>query len=196
MRLYSYVVTKDSGLAPNPFWGYCTVAVCTPNHMGIRAEPGDWLMGTTSTRRGGNLLYAMRVSEVLGFDEYYSDPRFQKKKPDVHGTWRQRCGDNMYYKDDTGEWKQCPTLHHRDAEVKKKDLRYPRVFIAEHFYYFGSEAVEVPPEYESLILRQQGCKWRHDPEVVKGFLHWLEANFDPGIHGVPHDNGEAESCDC
>ena len=37
-RLCSYVVRHDKGLAPNPFWGYCTLAVCTPNHAGVRLE--------------------------------------------------------------------------------------------------------------------------------------------------------------
>ena len=33
-----YIAVLDTGLAPNPFWGYCTLAVCTPNHMGIRLD--------------------------------------------------------------------------------------------------------------------------------------------------------------
>ena len=158
MRLCSYVITNDTGLAPNPFWGYCTLAVCTPNHMGIRAQEGDWFMGTTSASRGNRLLYAMRVSEVLGFDEYYRDPRFQQKKPDVNGSWGRRCGDNMYYKDDNGGWSQCRTLHHGSAAHIRKDLRHPRVFIGEHFYYFGAEAVDIPASCVDLIWRRQGCK--------------------------------------
>ena len=79
MRLCSYVVAVDRGLAPNPFWGYCTLAVCTPNHMGIRAQDGDWFIGTTTAARGSKLVYAMQVSEVLPFDCYYNDPRFEEK---------------------------------------------------------------------------------------------------------------------
>ena len=94
MRLCSYVVKWDRGLAPNPFWGYCTLAVCTPNHMGIRAQNGDWFIGTETVERGNKLIFAMRVAEVLRFDQYHSDPRFDTKKPVVNGTWRQRCGDN------------------------------------------------------------------------------------------------------
>jgi hypothetical protein len=43
MRLCSHVVTCDSGLAPNPFHGYCTSAVCTPSHMNARLEKCEWL---------------------------------------------------------------------------------------------------------------------------------------------------------
>src|SRR4030042_1631710 len=102
MKLYSYVVQKDSGLAPNPFWGYCTLAVCTPNHMGIKAQKGDWIIGTTTVSRGNKLVYAMQISEVLSFANYYTDARFGKKKPIVYGSWRERCGDNIYYKDNHG----------------------------------------------------------------------------------------------
>jgi hypothetical protein len=195
MNLCSCVVVKDRGLAPNPFWGYCTLAVCTPNHMGIQAQNGDWFIGTTTAIRGNKLVYAMQVSEVLPFERYYTDPRFDKKKPVVKGTWRQRCGDNIYYKGDTGKWKQHPTLYHRDQKTIAKDLKHPYVFIAEHFYYFGDKAVEIPLEFKDLIWGRRGCKCEHTPEVIKGFLNWLQTNYRPGIHGKPFDNDEAECCD-
>lgn len=196
MHLCSYVVAKDRGLAPNPFWGYCTLAVCTLNHMGIHAKNGDWFIGTTTTARGSKLVYTMQISEVLHFDRYYNDSRFEKKKPVVRGTWRQRCGDNMYYSDETGEWKQHRSLYHSDRSTIEKDLRHPYVFIATHFYYFGEKAVEIPPEYRDLIWRRQGCKCSHAPETVEGFLNWLRTSFSPGIHGKPYDNDEAECSRC
>ena len=41
--LYSYVITRDYGFAPNPFGGICTLATCKP---GIRnhATVGDWVV--------------------------------------------------------------------------------------------------------------------------------------------------------
>src|SRR3569833_2727055 len=44
MKLCSYIVREDTGLAPNPFWGTCTLAVCTPNHQGSRIGVGDCVM--------------------------------------------------------------------------------------------------------------------------------------------------------
>jgi hypothetical protein len=43
MKLYSYVVTHDTGFSPNPFWGCCTLADCKP---AIRrtAKIGDWVV--------------------------------------------------------------------------------------------------------------------------------------------------------
>jgi hypothetical protein len=38
------------------------------------------VIGTQSVASGSKLIYAMRVSEVLDFDEYYKDPRFQSNQ--------------------------------------------------------------------------------------------------------------------
>jgi len=178
MRLCSYVVKNDKGLAPNPFWGYCTLAICTPNHMGIRSEPGDWFLGTTTADRGHKLVYAMEVSERLMFDDYFKDPRFDKKKPVVEGTWRQRCGDNMYFKDSAGNWKRHPSLFHKDEEDIEKDLKNPYAYVSKHFYYFGNNASELPIEFHSLIWKKQGCKCDHDPHIVKSFIRWLNIKYN------------------
>ena len=194
-RLCSYTICRDTGFAPNPFWGYCTLAVCTPNHQGIRAQTGDWFIGHQAVKRGSKLVFAMQVSEVLCFDAYYGDARFQKKKPVLKGTWRQRCGDNIYYRDDRGQWRQHPhSCYHRESELIRQDLKHPFVFVAAHYYYFGHNAVALPKEYASLIRKRQGVKCRHDLAMVEGFLDWLQSNFRPGIHGHPHDNHDAEGC--
>ncbi len=188
MRLYSYVVKYDRGLAPNPFWGYCTLALCTPNHMGIRPSEGDWIIGTTTKARGNKLLYAMKVSEVLPFDVYYNDDRFKKKKPNVSGTWRQQVGDNMYFKDEKGQWKQHRTRFHLGKEINAKDLKHPFAFIGKEFFYFGKNAVEMPLQFKSLILERQGCQYNFDVKTVENFIEWICLNFEYGIHGNPDDN--------
>lgn len=187
MRLCTYIVKKDTGLAPNPFWGYCTLAVCTPNHMGIRAKPGDWFAGFTPKQQGNKLLYTVEVSEVMPFDQYAVDPRFDNKKPVINGPWKRRCGDNMYYQDEQGKWQQRPNVFHNTPEQKKQDLRHPTVFIGERFYYFGENAIQTPPQFDDLIWPRQGCKCSHEPELVADFLDWLQAKFQPGIHGEPFD---------
>ena len=96
MRLRSYIVRHDKGLAPNPFWDWCTLAVCTPNHQGSRLDVGDWIAGFLEKKRGYKFLYAMEISEILGLDEYFRDPRFSAKKPNLRGSWTKRCGDNFY----------------------------------------------------------------------------------------------------
>ncbi|MBS3771767.1 MAG: hypothetical protein KGY69_16065 [Bacteroidales bacterium] len=196
MRFCSYIVKHDTGLAPNPFWGYCTLGLCTPNHQGILLQGGDWILGSTPSARGDKIVFVMQLSERLHFNDYYNDPRFQAKKPKLNGTWRERCGDNMYYKDDEGNWKKHPSSFHCDNGTRKKDMNHPYVFIAEHFFYFGDQAVQIPNEFKELIRRRQGCKCNHNPETVEKFLNWLQHSFNPGIHGKPHDRVLVEQDDC
>ena len=138
-KLCSYVIKNDKGLAPNPFWGYCTLALCTPNHMGIKKpDVGDfWICGFSQKKYGNKLIYAMRVDEVLDFDEYYYDKRFSKKKPNINGSWQETVGDNMYYLDKKGDWQQHKTEYHTDSKHKEQDQKYHKVFISDHYYYFG-----------------------------------------------------------
>lgn len=96
--LHTYVVRHDTGFAPNPSHGYCTLATCKPN-IRSSATPGDWVVGTGSLSRGDaeeRLIYAMRVDEVLTYDEYFSDERFEFKKP-LSGDKYDKNGDNLYY---------------------------------------------------------------------------------------------------
>ena len=76
-RLYSYIVARDFGFAPNPFYGFCTLATCKPQ-IRKSAEIGDWIIGTGSKSKGrdGHIVYAMRVTEAMSFDEYWTDSRF------------------------------------------------------------------------------------------------------------------------
>lgn len=50
MKIFSYVVSRDFGFAPNPFFNFCTLATCKPK---IRkdAKIGDWIIGTNSTTK-------------------------------------------------------------------------------------------------------------------------------------------------
>ena len=187
MRLCSYVITHDTGLAPNPYWGYCTLALCTPNHMGIKLVQGDWIIATSSKATGRKLVCAMQVSEILSFNDYYADPRFEDKKPVRGAPGPKRCGDNVYYKDEQGKWVQHPSDFHRGPELNQKDTKHPYVYVAEHFYYFGAQAVPIPADYQDLIWTKQGCKCAHDSVLVAEFLEWLQAAYSPGVLGKPRD---------
>ena len=75
MKLHSYVVARDYGFAPNPFFGICTLATCKPGIRGV-AQIGDWVVGTGSKkhRREKHIVYAMRVTMAMTFNEYWTDP--------------------------------------------------------------------------------------------------------------------------
>jgi hypothetical protein len=187
MQLCSYTVVHDTGFAPNPFGGYCTLAVCTPNHQGVRLRRGDWVLGNSTASTGHKLVYAMKISEVLGFDEYYRDERFASKKPCLDRGWEDVCGDNIYYRADDGAWKQHPTRFHDNPRSFAQDVKHPRVFVSEHFFYFGASAPDIPDEYRDLVRKSQGVKCSHARPLVVEFTRWLESSFTPGRLGIPRD---------
>jgi hypothetical protein len=94
VRVFSYVVVADSGFAPNPFHGVCTLACCKPS-IRKHAQVGDLVVGLST--RCERVVYAMKVQTVLGFDDYWRDARGLAKRPDRassaaryrRGDWRQ-----------------------------------------------------------------------------------------------------------
>ena len=81
--------------------------------FGETASIGDWIIGTGSKRKGRQrcLVYAMRVTETMTFNEYWKDERFRRKKPNLRGSMKQAFGDNIYFQDDTGQWQQQDSHH-------------------------------------------------------------------------------------
>src|SRR5215212_805714 len=150
-RLCTYIVTKDTGFAPNPFWGCCTLAACTPNHMNARLNKGDWIVGFLSKSRQNRFLFAMEIDCVMQMGDYYTDPRFQLKKPKKSSDPRERCGDNIYEQLENGEWIQHPNDSHKAEWEKCQDTKHPKVFIASRFWYCGKKSREVSAKYAPLI---------------------------------------------
>lgn len=157
MKIYSHVVTVDAGLAPNPFHGYCTSAVCTPSHMNARLKERDWLIGHSPAADGQRLVYAMRISEVVSMDDYFRDRRFKRKKPTLTGRAEDQCGDNMYYRQPGGHWCRLPSHLHSSAEDMAHDVG---LFVSQHFYYFGDNRVPIPVRFRELVQDRHGLKKR------------------------------------
>lgn len=85
-RLFSYVVEHDLGFSPNPFGAYCTLAHCKFSRSRRRnvvelAKKGDWVIGTggAGQKSSGHrtLIYAMKVTDKLTLQQYFSDERFR-----------------------------------------------------------------------------------------------------------------------
>ena len=190
-KLYTYVIRCDTGLAPNPFWGCCTLAVCTPNHQGSRVERGDWIVGFLDKQHGYKFLYAMEVRERIHRSDYFKDAKFSDKKPQVHGSYMQQCGDNFYSLDAQGCWRQHETVFHKGIAPNgltylEWDTRKPWVFVAKRFWYLGREAQPIPDHFAPLA-GGRGARHNHNPCVVDQFKLWVERNFKEGITALPRD---------
>lgn len=184
MTLYSYVITRDYGFAPNPFHGVCTLATCKPVIRRV-AKVGDWVIGTGSARyhRTGQLICAMRVSETMSFEAYWADPRFLIKRPDLTASRMRAYGDNIYSRDADDRWVQLDSHHSlpggaiNQANVKD-DTQTNRVLVATEFWYYGADAPALPEEFRgdgnADICAHRGHKSNFATGLVDGFLAWLQ----------------------
>ena len=194
MKLHSYVVDHDIGFAPNPFHGFCTLATCKQQIRRV-ASVGDWVMGTgaAKNRRSGFLVYAMRVTETLSFDEYWIDPRFERKRPNLRGSRRLRFGDNVYHRDPAGSWIQENSRHSR-ADGSPEPIHLVRdtgitekVLISDDYVYFGSDGPSVPSHLlEFNIISGRGHRNRFETEEVRQTLEWFDS-LPRGLEGTPFD---------
>lgn len=189
MKLYSYVIPRDYGFAPNPFHGYCTLATCKPITRRV-ARVNDWIaaFGPRNRPTVEKLVCLMQVSETLTFDEYWNDPRFELKRPVFNKSTTRKYGDNIYHHVN-GVWVQEPSHHSfRDGMNPinlNRDTQTDRVLIAEEFYYFGEEAILLPTEYQSLVWHSRNHGVSHDNALIESFVSYIRGQYSSGIHGLP-----------
>ena len=200
MRLYSYVVARDYGFAPNPFYGVCTLATCKPR-IRCTAQIGDWVLGIGSKarRREKRVVYTMRVTETMTFNSYWNDSRFQQKKPNLRGSKKQAFGDNIYFKNPkTGKWHQENSHHsHADGTTNRAnvatDTQANRVLVSADFVYWGGSGPEIPKKflsygqnYESICV-VRNHKNNFSPGLVKEVVAWIRSLNEQGYSGEPLD---------
>lgn len=200
MRLHSYVVRRDYGFAPNPFFGVCTLATCKPRIRSV-AEIGDWVVGTGSKTQGRekHVVYAMRVTGAMEFEQYWADPRFQRKKPNLKGSKKQAFGDNIYSRSpSTGRWCQTDSHHSlNDGSPNPDNIRTDtgtnRILISDDFVYWGGSGPKLPaqflrygPGHES-ICAVLGHKNRFPAALVDEFVRWIRSLGETGYVGEPLD---------
>lgn len=194
MKLLKYVMTTDSGLAPNPYFGVCSLALCTPNHMNARLDIGDWVVAHSSKSTGQRLVYAMCLTRILDMSAYFA--AFPNKRPDPSGSREQQSGDNLYYRDH-GRWARLPSAEHNTEECFLHD-RNRLVYLAEgadNFWYFGA-ASTVPgldgfaDQFPWLIKDRQGFSYVRDEQCIDEFAEWLRALGQCGLIGQPRDQVE------
>jgi hypothetical protein len=196
VALYSYVVRYDIGFAPNPFHGWCTLGTCK-QEIRKKARPGDWLVGTGSKAHGldGRLVYAMNVEEILSFQDYWEDARFQRKRPSRRGNVKQMYGDNIYHRDSEGQWIQEDSRHSLESGVPNaghisKDTSADAVLVSREFVYYGSRGPAIPSRFRTgdLDLVHSGPAHRcsFSDELREEVVAWIRT-LEPGVHADPAD---------
>lgn len=162
-KVYVYVLSRDFGFAPNPFFGFETLATCKPT-IRKKAELGDIVIGVGSrtTRYKNKVLFAMKITMKMSFNEYYNSSLFQCKKPIVLGTKKKQYGDNIYHSKD-GNWIQADSHHSYENGLTneinlKKDTSSDNVLISEdgNWVYYGSKAIEIPENMGYIFNVRRG----------------------------------------
>lgn len=191
MKLYSYVIPRDYGFAPNPYYDYCTLATCKPI---IRrcAQVGDWIAayGAAGTPYRSKLVVLMQVQETLTFDQYWEDDRFIKKRPVFNKGMHYMYGDNIYHHVN-GVWMQEPSHHsHEDGSINYVNLQHDtqtdRVLIATEFFYFGNKAIELPREFDDLIGKGRNHQTCKDEHMIESLVSYIREKNGNRIQGVPY----------
>ena len=198
MRLFSYVVARDYGFAPNPFHGYCTLATCKPE-IRYAAQIGDWVVGTGSKTQGraDHIVFAMRVTETLTFNDYWTEPRFRCKRPNLFGSKKQAFGDNIYHiRFGSADWIQENSHHSYDDGTTNfrnlnADTKRDRVLISNDFAYWGGNGPEIPGEFTSSavldVRAHRGHKNKFSDQFILYFVRWIRTFDDRSYLGEPLD---------
>jgi hypothetical protein len=196
MKLFSYVVARDYGFAPNPFYSWCTLATCKPR-IRAAAAVSDWVIGTGAKpyNLAGHLIFAMRVEEICDFGAYWSDSRFLAKKPVLNGSLKQLYGDNIYHLEQ-GLWKQEDSHHsgpggRSNRHNIKRDTSANRVLLSQRFVYYGENAPAIPKRFRPYRpTEEEICSFRQGHRVLsqkltESFVSWLEQEGKWGLQGMP-----------
>lgn len=194
MNLYSYKMDHDYGLAPNPFWGFMSLAVCKGKiRRNKNLQIGDWIIATGGKSLGYEncLIYAMKVERIITFDEYWNNPNYGCKIPVMNGTLSQLYGDNFYHTLADGRIVQEPSAHSNpdfspNESHKERDTTGKNVLLSNDFFYFGDKAPLIPQELHDVICNGRDYACPKIPEDIReAFICWLKSNFTTGIHGDP-----------
>lgn len=201
-RLFTYKVASDTGSAPNPYFGVCTLALSVPR-IRQEAEPGDLVAGfgcrsAADPDEEFRVVYVMQVDEVLSWPHYIARCRaaLPGKIPGP-GAPEQHAGDCIYPLE-VGRVGRIPLASRsgHDASSYSKDVEAgANVLMARCFWYFGAgdrHRLVVPDALRELSPPGQGHQSRKNTCFLPGFVAWFNAAIGrlalaPGVHGTPKD---------
>jgi hypothetical protein len=141
----------------------------------------------------------MRVTGAMTFNQYWTAPQFQRKKPNLRGSKKQAFGDNIYFQNPkTHVWQQANSHHSfedggcNEANVIN-DTQTDRVLVSDDFIYWGGRGPEVPGRFLNYgtnhvtlrVIRNH----RNDfpPLFIQEVVGWIRSLDERGYVGEPLD---------
>jgi hypothetical protein len=192
MKLYTYVLRYDTGSAPNPYWGICTLVICKPV-IRRTAEIDDWVVGFCSASFEKNkyprhIVYGMKITAKMTMQEYdeYCQQSCPEKIPDWgNRDYRRRVGDCIYDYSNGREPVQRVGVH--TEENIERDLGGCYALISTHYCYFGDRPRKLPQYLTPIVHQTQGHKSNANADYVGKFDDWVESLglTKNKLHGKP-----------
>ena len=154
------------------------------------------MIGTGSARHGleGRIVYAMRVTETMTFNEYWADQRFLLKRPDMRSSLKRAFGDNIYRRAEDGVgWNQIDSHHSKSSgepnvENMADDTKANRVLISNDFVYWGGNGPKIPTlQGVDICHKLQGYSCNFSSEVVGSAVQWIRGFEERGYCGSSRD---------
>jgi Nucleotide modification associated domain 2 len=160
VKLFSYIVDHDTGYAPNPSGGFCTLVCCKfskhPKWKNIveLADRGDWIVGlggrSKKSSGHGTIVYAMRITDKISLEEYCKSARF-RNRDDASSSPKQK-------------WRQA--------------------LISKDFYYFGCNAKSLPADFFTELKVKRGFRNHFPDKFITKFVAWVRKHRR-GKNGEP-----------
>lgn len=165
-------------------------------HAGI----GDVIIGMAGSGKRGlkrihpQVIYWMRVSEAMGFDEYWHDARFAAKRPQIPGPKMRMVGDRTYrHNAESGQWLFELSMHYLPPAAQgnrdhvARDTKVDRLLLAQDFTYWGNTGPQIPAHLLGLFPNPRGQKCLEAGSLLTD-LHQLVGLDKPlGVVGDPAD---------
>ena len=159
---------------------------------------GDIIVGMAGAgglkRIHPQLIYWMRVNEAIGFDEYWADPRFEAKRPDMNGPKLRKVGDRTYRRDPaSGEWRFEQSMHYLPSAKQKngghvtRNTKVDRLLLSHEFTYWGDRGPALPVHLMELFPNPRGQKCPKDGPLLVELHNFIELDKPCGVVGEPAD---------
>jgi hypothetical protein len=136
----------------------------------------------------------MQIEEILTFNEYWSDPRFRRKRPVMRGSFMLRYGDNIYHRDNGSLiFTQEDSFHSEPdgatsvGNLKRDTGKTDRVLVGRDFAYWGGAGPKIPESLSEFVHKTQGHKNHFLPERIEAFTAWIRGLPDRGLISAPTD---------
>jgi hypothetical protein len=175
VRIYRYILTSDTGMAPCIDASLVSLATCKPV---IRrcAQKGDWVLGfLASPAPAGMVAWAGRVARIVLFGDYEREFRGRS--------------DAVYRQRRDGSFRRLRKDYHVEPGQMERDLSGSALlFDSNSTWYFGDRPRILPENLLHLAAKGQGHRVNG---VAQGdaalLLVWLQSLGAPGLHGKPPD---------